>query len=93
MGTYQFDSFRSGQDRRERSPEDAEVQEDGPERALVLDLARELERLLIRREGRVEPAQDVLLPANDALPRPLRQALDQLDTEVRKLHEEAGLAA
>ena len=41
----------------------------------------------------LRPHWTALLPADDALPRPLRQALDQLDTEIRKLHEEAALAA
>jgi hypothetical protein len=30
---------------------------------------------------------------DDTLPRPLQIALDQLDTEIRQLHEEAALAA
>jgi hypothetical protein len=34
-----------------------------------------------------------LLPAVDTLPQPLRAALDHLDAEIRKLHEEAALAA
>jgi len=33
------------------------------------------------------------MPAADTLPRPLRAALDHLDTEIRKIHEEAALAA
>jgi hypothetical protein len=41
----------------------------------------------------LRPHWTALLSADDALPRPLRQALDQLDTEIRKLHEEAALAA
>ena len=40
------------------------------------------------------PAQwNALLPESDHLPRPLRTALDQLDAEIRKLHEEAAFAA
>ena len=34
-----------------------------------------------------------LLPPDDQLPRPLRAALDNLDTQIRKIHEEAVLAA
>ena len=34
-----------------------------------------------------------LLPEPEDLPRPLRTALDQLDREIQKLHEEAALAA
>jgi hypothetical protein len=41
----------------------------------------------------LRPNWQALLPAADALPRPLRDALDHLDTEIRKLHEEAALAA
>ena len=33
-----------------------------------------------------------LVPDADALPRPLRAALNQLDREIRKIHEEAALA-
>ena len=33
------------------------------------------------------------LLSDDDLPRPLRQALDHLDAEIRKLHEDATLAA
>jgi hypothetical protein len=32
-------------------------------------------------------------PPDDQLPRPLRAALDHIDTEIRKIHEEAALAA
>ncbi len=35
----------------------------------------------------------LLLRDDDPLPRPLRAALDQLDAEIQKLHEEAALAA
>jgi hypothetical protein len=41
----------------------------------------------------LRPQWNALLPENDQLPRPLRNALDQLDTEIRKLHEAAALAA
>ena len=40
----------------------------------------------------LRPNWNALLPTADALPRPLRDALDHLDTEIRKLHEEATLA-
>lgn len=41
----------------------------------------------------LRPQWPALAAADDALPRPLRTALDHLDTEIRKLHEEAALAA
>jgi hypothetical protein len=41
----------------------------------------------------LRPEWNALLPDSDHLPRPLRTALDQLDAEIRKLHEEAALAA
>lgn len=41
----------------------------------------------------LRPQWNALLPASDHLPRPLRIALDQLDAEIQKLHEEAALAA
>jgi hypothetical protein len=41
----------------------------------------------------VRPNWNALLPTADTLPRPLRDALDRLDHEIRKLHEEATLAA
>jgi hypothetical protein len=41
----------------------------------------------------LRPEWAALLPADDRLPRSLRTALDQLDTEIRKLHQEAALAA
>jgi len=41
----------------------------------------------------LRPEWAALLPADDQLPRPLRTALDKLDTEIRKIHEEAALAA
>jgi hypothetical protein len=41
----------------------------------------------------LRPHWHALLPAADARPRPLRDALDRLDAEIRKLHEEAMLAA
>ena len=34
-----------------------------------------------------------LLPDNDSFPRSLRLALEQLDAEIQKLHEEAAIAA
>jgi hypothetical protein len=41
----------------------------------------------------LRPNWAALLPEDDSLPRPLRAALDQLDAEIQKLHEEAALAA
>ena len=41
----------------------------------------------------LRPQWAALLPAQDQLPRPLRAALDHLDTEIQKLHQEACLAA
>jgi hypothetical protein len=41
----------------------------------------------------LRPNWPVLGAEHDELPRPLKSALDQLDTEIRKLHEEAALAA
>ena len=41
----------------------------------------------------LRPNWTALVPDADALPRPLRHALDQLDTEIRRLHEDAALAA
>jgi hypothetical protein len=41
----------------------------------------------------LRPQWNALLPENDHLPRPLRTALDQLDAEIQKLHQEAALAA
>jgi hypothetical protein len=41
----------------------------------------------------LRPEWAALLPVNDQLPRPLRAALDQLDAQIRKIHEEAALAA
>jgi len=41
----------------------------------------------------LRPNWPALVPADDTLPRPLRAALDHLDTEIRKVHEEAALAA
>jgi hypothetical protein len=41
----------------------------------------------------LRPQWNALLPEDDHLPRPLRTALDQLDAEIQKLHEEAALAA
>ena len=41
----------------------------------------------------LRPQWNALLPESDHLPRPLRTALDQLDAAIRKLHEEAALAA
>jgi hypothetical protein len=41
----------------------------------------------------LRPNWNALLPNADALPRPLRDALDHLDAEIRKLHQDAALAA
>lgn len=41
----------------------------------------------------LRPQWPALAAPDDGLPRPLRTALDQLDTEIRKLHEEAAIAA
>jgi hypothetical protein len=41
----------------------------------------------------LRPEWPALLPADDHLPRPLRIVLDALDTQIRKIHEEATLAA
>jgi hypothetical protein len=41
----------------------------------------------------LRPNWAALLPDADSLPRALRTALDQLDAEIQKLHEEAALAA
>jgi hypothetical protein len=41
----------------------------------------------------LRPQWNALLPDTDHLPRPLRDALDQLDVEIQKLHQEAALAA
>jgi hypothetical protein len=41
----------------------------------------------------LRPNWAALLPDDDRLPPPIRAALDQLDVEIRKLHEEAALAA
>jgi hypothetical protein len=41
----------------------------------------------------LRPHWHALLPEPDHLPRPLRMALDQLDTQIHKLYEEAALAA
>lgn len=41
----------------------------------------------------LRPNWNALLPVDDALPRPLRQVLDQLETQIRTLREEAILAA
>ena len=41
----------------------------------------------------LRPNWAALLPDNDSLPRSLRVVLDQLDLEIRKLHEEAALVA
>ena len=41
----------------------------------------------------LRPQWNALLPENDHLPRSLRTALDQLDAEIHKLHQEAALAA
>ena len=41
----------------------------------------------------LRPEWPALLPPDDQLPRPLRAALDNLDAQIRKIHEEAVLAA
>ena len=41
----------------------------------------------------LRPQWNALLPDADLLPRSLRAALDQLDAEIQKLHQEAALAA
>jgi len=41
----------------------------------------------------LRPEWAALLPPDDRLPRPLRVALDHLEAEIRKIHEEACLAA
>ena len=41
----------------------------------------------------LRPNWAALLPVDDAVPRSLRTALDHLDAEIQKLHEEATLAA
>jgi hypothetical protein len=41
----------------------------------------------------LRPNWAALVPDDDQLPRSLRDALDHLDTEIRKLHEEATIAA
>jgi len=41
----------------------------------------------------LRPEWNALLPDPDHLPRPLRAALDHLEAEIRKLHQEAALAA
>jgi hypothetical protein len=41
----------------------------------------------------LRPEWAALLPADDQLPRPLREALDVLDVQIRKIHEDAALAA
>ena len=41
----------------------------------------------------LRPEWNALLPESDTLPRSLRTALDHLDAEIQKLHQEAALAA
>lgn len=41
----------------------------------------------------LRPEWAALLPVDDQLPRPLRAALDQLETQIRQIHKEAALAA
>ena len=43
--------------------------------------------------GHLRPEWPALLLATDDLPRPLRAALDTLDEQIRKIHDEAILAA
>jgi hypothetical protein len=40
-----------------------------------------------------DPGWAALLPVNDQQPRPLRAALDELDAQIRQIHEAATLAA
>jgi len=41
----------------------------------------------------LRPEWAARLPADDPLPRPLREALEALDVQIRKIHEDAALAA
>ena len=41
----------------------------------------------------LRPEWAALLPASDDLPRPLRVALDQLEAQIQRIHQEAALAA
>jgi hypothetical protein len=41
----------------------------------------------------LRPEWAALVPTGDQLPRPLRATLDQLDAQIRKIHEEAALVA
>jgi hypothetical protein len=41
----------------------------------------------------LRPEWAALLPVDDQLPRPLRAALDQLEAQIRRIHQEAALAA
>ena len=41
----------------------------------------------------LRPEWPALMPTDDHLPRPLRVVLDALDAQIRKIHEEATLAA
>jgi len=41
----------------------------------------------------LRPEWAALLPASDELPRPLRAALDQLQAQIQRIHQEAALAA
>jgi hypothetical protein len=41
----------------------------------------------------LRPQRNALPPDNDRLPRPLRLAVERLDAEIEKLHQEAALAA
>ena len=41
----------------------------------------------------LRPEWAAVLPADDRFPHPLRTALDHLDTAIRKIHEDAALAA
>jgi hypothetical protein len=45
------------------------------------------------RRKTLRPEWPALLPGDDHLPRPLRVALDNLDAQIRKIHEDAALAA
>jgi hypothetical protein len=41
----------------------------------------------------LRPEWPALLPTDGPLPQPRRDALDNLDAQIRKIHEEAALAA
>jgi hypothetical protein len=53
------------------------------------------EQHALRTETTIKPAGPSGAPCSPTptLPRPLRDALDQLDVQIQKLHQEAALAA